>query len=381
MIERIKTEKGELILVGTAHISKESVDLVKNTIEKEKPDNVALELCEPRLEALKGESKWEKTPVTDMIKKEKTFFFLAYILLNAFQQKLSKITGVKPGSEMIAGFKTAEKVKARVVLVDRPIAITLKRAWHKSSAKEKLRLLREFLGAMFAIDDIDKEAIEELKKSDVISDLMEELGKMLPSAKRVLIDERDVYIASKLRLLKGKTVVVVGAGHVKGILKNLKETKHGIDIRVLETTKKRRFKLSYLLYVIPVIVIIIFILGFMTSSDTAVDLAFKWVVINAIFAAVGAAIALGHPFSIIAAAVASPFTSLVPFIGAGWIAGLVEAKYRKPTIADIKELRNIDSVRMFWKNKVTRVLLVAALANIGSMIGAFVAIPILLGGL
>lgn len=372
----MKSSSPEIIIVGTAHISKESVEDVREVIEREKPKYVALELCEPRLEAITKKKRWEETPVTELIKKNKAYFFLAYSLLSAFERKLGEKTGARPGDEMLQGVNSAKKVGAKVILVDRPIAITLNRAWKEAGLKEKFRLFKELFTSIFGLEEVDEKTIEDLKKKDVLSELMDELSKLAPSAKRVLVDERDEYIAGKLSELDGKTVAVVGMGHKEGIEKRLKEKKKA-DFKRLEEIPKSRWKWSWFFYGITALVIGLFILGALNSPQNFLEMLKYWFLINGIFSAIGAAIALAHPLSILTAFVAAPFTSLSPAIGAGWVAGLVEAKLRTPRVKDFNALRDLMGIKDFWKNRLTRILLVAALANLGSMIGTFVALPYL----
>ena len=368
----------KITLVGTAHVSKESVKEVEEIILREKPKYVALELCEPRFEALTKKKKWEQTPITELIKGNKAYFLLAYSLLSAFEQKLGEKTGVHPGDEMVAGYKAAKKVKAEVKLVDRPISITLNRAWKMSSMREKFRILREFFASIFGGgDEITAEMIEELKKEDVLTEMMKELAKVAPSAKKVLIDERDEYIAGKLMELDGSTVAVVGKGHQKGIEKHMKAKKK-IDFEKLEEIPKSFFKWRWIFYGLTGLIIGLFVWVGISNPGQLPEYWFWWSAINIICTAIGGIIAMAHPFSIIAGALSSPFTSLVPTIGAGWVGGIVEAKIRKPTIKDFKGLRDLTGIRDFWKNKFTRVLLVVSLINMGSMVGTFVALPYLL---
>jgi len=363
-------------LVGTAHVSKESVKEVEETILKEKPKYVALELCGPRFEAMTKKRKWEDTPITDMLKGNKAYFLLSYSLLSAFERKLGEMTGVKPGDEMLAGYETAKKVGAEVKLVDRPISITLNRAWTMASIREKLRIAKEFVFSIFGAEEITAETIEELKKDDVLSEMMKELAKIAPSAKKVFIDERDEYIAGKLKELDGKTVAIVGKGHKKGIEEHLKSEKK-IDFKKLEDVPSSRFKVRWLFYGLTGLIIGLFIWVAISNPTKLPEYLVLWCLINIIFTALGGIIARAHPLSIIAGSLSSPFTSLIPTIGAGWVGGLVEAKIRKPTIKDFNQLRDLQGIRDFWKNRFTKILLVVALINTGSMIGTFVALPYL----
>lgn len=367
----------EIILVGTAHVSKESVRDVEETILKEKPAYVALELCEPRFEALTEKKKWENTPITELIKGNKAFFLLGYSLLSSFERKLSEKTGVRPGDEMLAGANAAKKVGAKVVLVDRPIAITLKRAWKSAGIREKLRIAKEFLFSMFGGEEITAEEIEELKKEDVLSEMMKELSKIAPSAKKVLIDERDEYIAGKLRELDKKTVAVVGKGHKKGIeelLKNPKKT----DFSKLEEIPKSRFKWSWIFCIITGATIGLLIAAGLNSPEKLFQYGLLWCMLHIVMSTIMGIISMAHPLSIIAGALSSPITAILPTVAAGWVAGIVEAKLRKPTVKDFEGLRDLQGIRGFWKNKFTHLLLVVSLINIGSMLATFVALPYLL---
>ena len=373
-VKRIKRKGGDIILVGTAHISKNSVNLVKKTVEKEKPKNVALELCEPRLEVLTKKKKWLDTPITELIKSKKMYFFLAYSLLSAFERRLSEKTGIKPGEEMLQGFKSAKKVNAKVILADRPIAITLGRAWKMMGLREKFRLMYEFIGSLFYAEEISEKELDELKKQDVITGMMKELGRIVPSGKKVLVDERDEYIAGKLMESKGKTVAIVGAGHMRGVEKRIKSGKK-VNLKRLEKMPKKRINFGFLKYAIPLFVIAFLAYGVFTNPENAAEITWRWVIVNGVFSALGALLALAHPLAIMAAFIAAPLTSLLPFVGAGWVAGLVEAKLNMPKVKDFEDLRDLTGVRDFWKNRITKILLVAALANLGSVIGTFVALP------
>ncbi len=367
----------KITLVGTAHVSGESVREVRETILREKPKYVALELCEPRLEALTKKKRWEDTPITELIRGNKAYFLLGYSLLSAFERRLGRKTGIRPGDEMLAGIRAAKKVGAKVVLVDRPITITLKRAWRKAGFREKLRIAKEFLFSVFGMDEITEAAIEELKREDVLSEMMKELARIAPSAKKVLIDERDEYIAGRLKELDGPAVAVVGKGHKKGIERHLKASRK-TDFSRLEEIPKSRLRWRWLFYGITGLIIAMFIWIGLSNPQKLPEYWILWSIINIIFTAAGGIIALAHPLSIAAGAISSPITSLIPTIGAGWVGGMVEAKIRKPTVRDFNQLRDLQGLRDFWRNKFTRILLVVALINIGSIIGTFVALPYLL---
>ena len=373
-----------IILVGTAHVSKESVEEVKQAIEKYNPDVVAVELCNRRYEAITEKDKWENTPVTQLLKSNNAYLVLAQTFLSSIQRKLGKEYGVEPGSEMIAACEEAKKQNKEIALVDRDISVTLKRAWRKMGFREKLRLFWEFMKAMVGYEEEELQDLDlkELMKEDVISALMKEFSEIAPSASNVLIHERDKYIAKKIydESKKGKVVAVVGAGHINGI-KNYLDTKDfDVDLNELEQIPKKRVSVGRIVaFAIPVIFALIIVWLIISRGSNAWaeigNILFWWFIIHGILSALGAAIARGHPLSILTAFVAAPFTSLEPFFAPGWFAGLVEAKLRTPVVKDFKELRKIESLRDFWNNKVIRLLMVVALANLGSMIGTIIAFP------
>ena len=373
-----------IILVGTAHISKESVKEVKEVIEEYKPDIVAVELCKRRYEAITKKDKWENTPITSLLKSNNAYLMLAQTFLSSIQRRLGKEYGVEPGSEMIAAMDEAKKHDMEVALVDRDISVTLKRAWKKMGVREKFRLTWEFMKAILGYDEeeLEKLDLKELMDQDVISAMMEEFGKIAPSVATVLIHERDEYIAKKIlnESEKGKVVAVVGAGHINGIKKHLEKKKLDVDLTELEYVPKKRFSvLKTVGYTIPVVFVALIVYLFLTGGwDRAADALLWWFLINGSLSALGTAIARGHPFSIATAFVAAPLTSLNPAIAAGWVAGYVEFKLRKPVVKDFQNLSKVDSTKDFLNNKIIRLLMVVALANLGSMIGTFIALPYIL---
>jgi pheromone shutdown-related protein TraB len=373
-----------IILVGTAHISKDSVKEVKEVIEKYKPDVVAVELCKRRYEAITKKDQWENTPITSLLKSNNAYLMLAQTFLSSIQRRLGKEYGVEPGSEMIAAMDEAKKHNLRVALVDRDISITLKRAWRRMGIREKFRLTWEFMKAILGYDEGELEELDlkELMDQDVITAMMKEFGEIAPSVATVLIHERDEYIAKKIldESKNGKVVAVVGAGHVNGIKKYLEKKKLDVDLKELEYVPKKRFSLLKTVgYAVPVIFVVLIVYLFMIGGwERAADALLWWFVINGSLSALGALIARAHPLSIATAFVAAPITSLNPAIAAGWVAGYVEFKLRKPVVKDFQTLSKIESTKDFFNNRVIRLLMVVALANLGSMIGTFVALPYIL---
>ena len=374
---RLTVEDKEIILVGTAHVSAESADLVGRVIEEEKPDTVAVELCQSRYQAMTDKNRWQETDLIKVIKEKKAFLLLSNLMLASFQKKIGKKLGIKPGEEMLRAVNTAKEMEADIHLADRDVRTTLSRTWRLMGFWTKFKLLLQLITSMGDVEDIEKEDIEKLKEQDVLETLLSELGETLPDLQRVLIDERDQYLAQKIRTAPGeKIVAVVGAGHVPGIKKYWEEP---VDIAALEIIPPKGKWIGFLKWGIPTLVILLIILGFyMAGASAGADMIKWWVLANAVLAGLGAAVALAHPLTILAAIVASPITSLNPMIAAGWVAGLVQVFLVKPKVKDFQRLpEDIVSVKGFWKNKITRILLIVVLTNMGSSLGAFVAIPLM----
>jgi pheromone shutdown-related protein TraB len=374
MQERIEINGKEIILIGTVHVSPESVKEVRETIERENPDTVGVELCDRRYEILTKKKQWEEQEIVKIIKEGKTYLFLANLLLSNFQKKIGEELGSEPGAEMIEAIKIAKEYEIPVSLLDRDISITLKRAWNAMGVKEKLKLIYALIAGFFVEAE---EVIEELKNQDIITELMEELAEQAPGAKRVLIDERDQYIASKISESEGKMVAVVGAGHMEGIknlLQHRKVSREGLD-----TIPPVRNWFRYAKYAIPAVFAAIVVYAFLSAGvEMTLHILWIWFLINGSLSALGVLLALGHPLSIVCAFLAAPFTSLNPALAAGWFAGLVEAYVRKPKVADFEALRDMGGIKDFYKNRVTHVLLVIAFANVGSTVGTLWALPYIL---
>jgi pheromone shutdown-related protein TraB len=375
---RLTCEDKEITLVGTAHVSKESADLVARVIEEEEPDTVAIELCEARYQALTQKNKWQNTDLIKVIKEKKAFLLLSNLMLSSFQKKIGQKLGIKPGEEMLRAIEAAKSMDAQIHLADRNIRITLSRTWRLMGLWNKIKLLAQFVASMGGgIDDITEEDIEEMKKKDVLETLLSEIGPALPEVRRILIDERDQYLAEKIRTAPGKKIVaVVGAGHVPGIQKYWDKE---IDINALDQMPPRGRLSGVFKWGIPALIIGLIVAGFFfAGSAGGVHMIKWWVLANAVLAGLGAAIALAHPLTILSAIVAAPLTSLNPMIAAGWVSGLVETLLGKPKVKDFESLpEDIVSAKGFWTNKITKILLVVVFTNIGSSVGTFVAIPLM----
>ena len=370
-VHEIILDGKKILLIGTAHISQSSVDEVNTVINQVKPDTVCIELCSSRYQAMLAKDQWKNMDIFKVIREGKSFLLFANLIMTAFQKRLGSRLGVKPGSEMFEAANVAEKLNSELVLADRDVKITLQRTWRGMRIWGKMKVLGQLLSSLFIREEISKEEIEKLKESDALSEAMKMLAEQSPEMKRILIDERDQYMAEKIRQSMGKLVVaVVGAGHVKGLTAEL-ENKH--NLAELESVPPTGKAVAWLKWGIPALIIALIVYGFFTvDTDVSIEMIQRWVLINGTLSALGTAAAFGHPITIAVAFIAAPFTSLNPTIAAGWVAGLVEALLRKPQVRDFENLADdITHLRGFWQNNITRILLVVIFANLGSAIGTF----------
>lgn len=374
-IETIERPGATISLLGTAHVSRSSVAEVEAAIAELKPDVVAVELCQGRFESMQNRAKWQETDIVKVIKEKKAGILLANMVLASFQRRIGTQLGVKPGQEMQAAIEHAQAAGCRLELIDRPIQATLQRAWGQLTFKEKNKIIWRVMISMFAAEDFEEADIERLKEQDMLTAAIEEVGRAVPTVKRVLIDERDSYMAAKLQALDGRVLAVIGAGHAAGITAKLAEPP--ADLAELEQLPPKQN--SLVKWLIPGLIVGIVLGGFfMGGVDQGVSMLKWWLIITALGAALGAAAALAHPLSILVAAVASPITTLNPALAAGWFAGLAEAYLRKPRVADFENLQtDLETAAGFWKNPIMRTLLVVAFANLGATLGSLIAMPVL----
>ena len=370
-VHEILLDGKKILLIGTAHISQSSVDEVNTVINQVQPDTVCIELCSSRYQAMLAKDQWKNMDIFKVIREGKSFLLFANLIMTAFQKRLGSRLGVKPGAEMFEAANVAEKLNSELVLADRDVKITLQRTWRGMPFWGKMKVLGQLLASLFIREEISKEEIEKLKESDALSEAVKMLAEQSPEMKRILIDERDQYMAEKIRQSMGKLIVaVVGAGHVKGLTAEL-ENKH--NLAELESVPPTGKAVAWLKWGIPALIIALIVYGFFTvDTDVSIEMIQRWFLINGTLSALGTAAAFGHPITIAAAFVAAPFTSLNPTIAAGWVAGLVEALLRKPQVRDFENLSDdITHLRGFWQNNITRILLVVIFANLGSAIGTF----------
>ena len=371
-ITRIELDGKEYILIGTAHVSKESAEEVKAVIEQEQPDAVCIELDQQRYESIVDGQKWKDMDIFSVIKNKKTTLLLMNLAISSFQKRIAKQFNIEPGQEMIQGIKSAEEVGATLVLADRNIQITFSRIWGNIGAKGKAMLLSQVFASIFSNESVSEEELEALKTQDSIDAILSEFTDHFPRLKKPLVDERDQYLAEKIRRAPGKKIVaVLGAAHIPGIKEEI--TKEH-DLKELTKVPKKSKWPKRIGWSIPILIIGLVIATFILNPDAGWQQTQSWLLWNAGLSALGAIVALAHPLAILTAFVAAPITSLNPLIAAGIIAGLVQAYLKKPQVSDFEQLNeDVHSVKGFWRNKATRVLLVVLFTNLGSALGTFIA--------
>lgn len=386
-LRKITLNGREIILLGTAHVSAESIKEVKKVITGENPDTVCVELDEARYKTLTDSKAWQEIDIIKVIKEGKGFLLLANLTLASFQKKMGAELGTKPGDEMKAAIEISSELNIKTEMVDRPIQITLKRAWAKSGFTGKSKLLSALLGAGFSGETLTEAEIEELKNRSAMDGMMEELSQYLPSIKEVLIDERDRYLASKIWEAEGKKIVaVLGAGHLNGTEKFLKEFSAGTkntdvaDIEVIPPKSKIKKTAAFIL---PALIIALIVSGFFQGGISKTGkMLLSYTLWNGGLAALGTAAALGTPLAILTGFIAAPITSINPFIGVGFFTGIVHAWIKKPQVKDMENLSaDACSLKGWYKNRITRTLLVFFFSSIGSSIGTFITVPALFSNL
>jgi pheromone shutdown-related protein TraB len=370
----IELDEKELILVGTAHVSSKSVDEVKQVIERERPDTVCIELCEGRYRNLTDNERWKNSNIIQIIKDGKAMLLLVNLILSSYQKRLAEQFNIKPGQEMMQGIASAKEVGSELCLADRDLQTTMMRLWRRFGWWGKLKLFFQLLLSMFMDEEMSEEELEKMKSSDMLTAALEDLSVSFPDIKSILIDERDQYLAQKIKEASGnKVVAVLGAGHIPGVKQEL-FLEH--DLEALSQVPPPSPLSKVLGWGIPILILLLIASTFSVDRGAGIDQVAAWIIWNGSLAAIGALLAFAHPLSILTAMVASPITSLNPLLAAGWFAGLTEAIIRKPLVQDFENIaQDINSIKGFWNNKVTHILLVVALANIGSSLGA------MLGGL
>lgn len=364
-------------LLGTAHISTESIQQVNDALTDVSPDCVCVELDQMRWQTLQQGQDWENLNLLQILKKKQTGLLLSNLVLSAYQRRLGEQTGVQPGAELKAAMEGAREAGLLTALIDRPVRTTLLRLWRRTPWWRKLSLMAQLLGSMLIPQKIDEQELKRLKEQDTLNALLEEMQDILPHAKQVLVDERDQYMAQKIRLASGTRILaVVGAAHVPGIKQQLQNTAPPTT-EALEEIPAKPIISRILPWLVPVIILGIFVYGGFTAETSQLKQAlWAWVIANGALSALGATLALAHPLTILAAFAAAPLTSLNPTIGAGMVTGLVQAFVAPPRVMDLQEVTEKASHwRNWWRNRLLRVLTVFVLSSAGSAVGTFVTLP------
>lgn len=371
-----------LTIIGTAHVSEESVKEVKDAIYEQQPDIVAIELDRGRYNRIRNEmagiEEDSHIPVTQIIKENKIGVFLASTLLGYFQSKIGEDVDVKPGSEMIGAIEAAEDLKIPIALIDRDINVTLQRALNKMTFKEKASFLWSTISGLFKKDELEEELdIEELKNPENLDEIMDMFEEISPGAYEVLVKERDAYLAGNIMNLPQENVVaVVGAGHKPGINRYLDNPETLPPLADLRVTKEKKGIpwVKIILALIPILFVVIFFLAFFNGISITDNL-IEFVGISMLMGFLGSILSGSKVLSAIVGGLVAPLTIIHPLLAAGWFSGLTEAKLRKVRKSDISNLSKIKHLKDIWHNNICRILIVVVGTNIGVNIATLIILP------
>jgi pheromone shutdown-related protein TraB len=371
----------DYVLLGTAHVSRASVTAVTEMADTGDYDAIAVELCPARHQALTKQQQWKEMDLYRIIREKKAGLVMANLALGAYQRRIAEQFGIEPGAELKAAADAAESHDLPLQLIDRDLATTLKRSYRAVPWYKRIMLTTGLVMSTVSSEEIDEDQIEKLKEGDILESTFTEFAEQSPELYEALIAERDRFMAARLRQENkdnaGKRIlVVIGAGHLEGLAKYLatdqQDPKPEID-SLSELPPPNRW-IKFVPWVIAALVLTGFFVGFSRSPELGWQLVTLWVFINGGLAALGALIARGHPLTILSAMVAAPLTSLNPAVAAGMVTGLMESWLRKPKVSDLESLRDDATTLKGWfKNPATRILLVFFLSNLGSAIGTWVA--------
>ena len=370
----VRVDGREFVIVGTAHISRESADLVREVIEREQPDSVCIELDSQRYEALSQKARWEALDLKQVIRDKQLAALLANLVLASYQKKLGGALGVAPGTELLEAANTAKELGIPIELCDRDVRITLRRAWGSMGFFKKTTLITTLAASLFESPELSEEDLRKLRERDALSELMKELGAAMPTLKRSLIDERDTYLTQKMKQASGSKIVsVVGAGHVEGIRHALARNE-AVDLDAINTVPPVSPVWKWIGWAIPaVIVASLAYIGVTKGAEVAGANLLYWILANGIPSTLGAMIAVAHPITILSAFFVAPITSLTPVIGAGYVLAFVQAYVRPPLVKELEQLTDdIGIPRRWWSNRMLRIFLVFILTTFGSLIGTYV---------
>ncbi len=373
-VQIIAQDGREFIVVGTAHISQESTDLVKQVIMEEKPDCVCVELDKQRYQTLSDKRIWESLNLKEVIRRKQLTTLLLNLVLSYYQRRLGQKIGVTPGTELLEATKVAKELDISLALCDRDVRITLRRAWRSMSFTEQVKFMTFGMAGFLESPDISEDMLREIRQKDVLTELMRELGEVMPVLKRVLLDERDTYLAQKIRQTDGqKVVAVVGAGHVAGMCEVLAKGRDQ-DLADIEEVPPASPVGKVIGWGIPILILsALGYIGLSQGSNAAGENILFWVLANSIPSGIGAIVAMAHPLTILAAILAAPLTSLVPVVGVGYVTAFIQAYCQPPVVKELQTVSDdVGQWQQWWQNKFLRIFLVFILTTLGSIIGTYV---------
>lgn len=368
-------------LLGTAHVSHASANAVREMARSGHYDAIAVELCATRLEALRGKKDWTELDLYRIFREKKAGMVMANLALSGYQRRIAEQFGIEPGAELKAAAEAAEDLGLPLQLIDRDLSVTLKRCYRNIPWYKRLYLTTGLLLSSISSDEIDEESIEKLKEGDILEATFSEFAEHSPELYESLIGDRDRYMAAGLRHQNQgqegrKVLAVVGAGHLEGLHKHLQDgtADPQAEMASLKLIPAPARWPKLIPWLIVALVFTGFAIGFSRSPELGWQLVVLWVAINGGLAGLGALVARAHPLTILSAVIAAPLTSLNPTIAAGMVSGLVESWIRKPKVADLQRLRlDITTVKGWFSNPATRILLVFFFSNLGSAMGTWIA--------
>lgn len=375
----VEREGVRYTLLGTAHVSKTSAETVARMVASGHFDAVAVELDPARYRSLTDPDAYSKMDLFKVLREGKAGMLAVNLALAAFQQRMAEQFGVEPGAEMKAAVAGAKERDLPLLLVDRDIGVTLRRVYANVPWWQRITLFGGLIASAFSNEKIAEEDVEALKEGDILESTFTEFAAKSERIYAPLIAERDEYMVARLlQQARGRkdVLVVIGAGHLKGVAAGLSGSGQDAASATarLEQVPPPGKVVKALPWLIVAVIMLGFVIGFARSPDIGLKLLTDWTLIHMVLSAVGAAVALAHPVTVLVAAVASPFTALNPLIGVGFVAAGTELWLRRPSVGDFEALRHdVTSLRGWWRNRAARVLLVFILTTIGSATGTYVA--------
>lgn len=377
----------QIFLIGTAHVSQDSVQEVETIINEENPDRICIELDESRLKNKSEKNNWESMDIKKVLKEGKGFFLLANTALASFQKRMGAKTGADPGAEILGAASLAKEKGIPLSLCDREIQVTFKRAWAKSSAWNKSKLLATLISAAFSKEEVTEEELAELKNEETLESMLKEVAKELPSVKEVLIDERDRFLATKIFIADGvRKVAVIGAGHTQGIIRTLEKLEKGeisTNVEEINTVPPKGKAGKIAAWSVPSLIVLLLVLGIALNGwDQGLRTFGFWILANTICTLIFTLIGGGSFLTSISSAITAPYFALNPVLGVGMFAGVMQATFKKPQVKDFESMSDdASSLKGWYKNRILRCLLVFLTSSIGSILGSLVAFPVIIARL